>query len=117
MNKVATPLSAENEAVRIETDLIGSVAVSANALYGGQTQRAINLYPLNGEKPLSDYPQLIYGVLAVKKIAALTNRQTGELPGEVADAIIASIESLETDLPLDQFPVHACHGGGGSLPI
>jgi len=113
MTEVATPLPTENEVARTETDLIGSVSVPANALFGGQTQRALNLYPLNGEKPLSDYPQLIRGVLAVKKIAALANRQTGELPNEVANAIIASIESLEADLPLDQFPVHACHGGGG----
>ncbi|MCH2547101.1 MAG: aspartate ammonia-lyase [Alphaproteobacteria bacterium] len=98
---------------RTETDLIGSISVPADALYGAQTQRAVELYPLNGEKPLSAYPELIQGVLAVKKIAAVTNKRTGELAPDLADAIIQTIAQLADNLPAAQFPVHACHGGGG----
>ena len=45
---------------RVEQDAIGSLAVPAQALFGVQTQRAVNLYPLCGEKPLSAYPELIW---------------------------------------------------------
>jgi len=98
---------------RIETDLIGSLKVPANALYGIQTQRAIELYPVNGEKRLSDYPQLIRGMLRVKKVAAQVNQNIGELEPQLAQAIIRVINQLLLNLPLEQFPIHACHGGGG----
>ena len=98
---------------RVETDLIGSLKVPANALYGIQTQRAIELYPVNGEKRLSDYPQLIKGMLRVKKIAAQVNLNIGELEPQLAQAIIRVINQLLLNLPLEHFPIHACHGGGG----
>lgn len=106
-------MSGENCEFRIEQDLIGELPVPINALYGVQTQRAIMLYPLNGEKPLSAYPQLIQALLQVKKIAARINIDTGELPAHMGDVIVNTIEELQQQLPLDQFPVHACHGGGG----
>lgn len=102
-----------NDNSRIESDLIGSLQVPADALYGVQTQRAIELYPLNGEKPLSAYPQLILGLLQVKIIATRINLQIGEIDKEAGQAIIDAIEQLQKDLPEDQFPVHAFHGGGG----
>jgi len=98
---------------RTEQDLIGPLTVPALALYGIQTQRAINLYPLNGEKPLSAYPELVTALLQVKKTAVLTNLAAGELPPELASAMLAAIETLLADLPVEQFPVHAFHGGGG----
>ncbi|MGB0941574.1 MAG: lyase family protein [Marinomonas sp.] len=98
---------------RVETDLIGALEVPVDALYGVQTQRAIALYPLNGEKPLSAYPVLIKAMLRVKRIAAQTNLNTGELEPKIAQSIIQVINRLLDDLPLEQFPVHACHGGGG----
>jgi len=98
---------------RLESDLIGALEVPAQALYGVQTQRALTLYPLNGEKPLSDYPQLIRGMLRVKKIAARINMAIGELEAPMAEAIINVAEQLLSDLPPEHFPVHACHGGGG----
>ena len=98
---------------RVENDLIGSLKVPANALYGIQTQRAIELYPVNGEKRLSEYPQLIKGMLRVKKIAAQVNLNIGELEPQLAQGILKVIDELLLELPLDQFPIHACHGGGG----
>lgn len=103
----------EHKNFRIETDLIGQLKVPIDALYGIQTQRAILLYPLNGEKPLAEYPQLIRGMLRVKKIAAQTNLKTGELEHSKAEAIISTIDKLLAATPKEQFPVHAFHGGGG----
>lgn len=105
------PLSAPP--MRTEQDLIGTLQLPVDALYGIQTQRAINLYPLNGEKTLADYPALLQALLQIKKIAARTNLQTGELEPALASAIIAACDQLITQPSVDQFPVHAFHGGGG----
>lgn len=98
---------------RIEQDLLGDLAVPAQALFGIQTQRAIELYPLNGEKPLSAYPELLAGLLQVKKLVALTNIKTCEIDPEIGLSIINAVDKMLEDLPLEQFPVHSFHGGGG----
>lgn len=98
---------------RIEEDSIGCLEVPKDALYGVQTQRALLLYPLNGEKPLSAYPDLLRGLLKVKKLAALINIDTTEIEPEMGEAIVSAIDYLLEKMPEDQFQVHAFHGGGG----
>ncbi|MGH1539438.1 MAG: lyase family protein [Arenicella sp.] len=98
---------------RTEYDLIGELQVPADALYGVQTQRAIELYPLNGEKPLSAYPQLVHALLQVKKIAVRTNVETAELDPSLGQAILHAIEQLQADFSAEHYPIHAFHGGGG----
>ena len=60
---------------RIEHDLLGEVRVPATALYGAQTQRAIDNFPLAGEKRIGDYPALIEAL-------ALRLRKKGDELGE-----------------------------------
>lgn len=103
----------EKQRYRTEQDLIGSLDVPTDALYGIQTQRALDLYPLNGEKSLADYPELLVGMLQVKKAAALANIAADELEPGVGHAIATAIDKLIDTYPKDQFPVHAFHGGGG----
>lgn len=98
---------------RIEYDDIGALAIPAQALFGVQTQRAVNLYPLRGEKPLSAYPQLVIGLLQVKKTATRTNMATAELDLKIGEAILSAIDVLLSDIPKNEFPVHCFHGGGG----
>lgn len=100
-------------AFRIEHDLLGAVHVPASALYGAQTQRSIENFPLRGEKPLDAYPGLMIALLQIKKAAALTNAQTGDLDRNLAEAISRTVDDLLEKLPGDQFPVHSFHGGGG----
>jgi aspartate ammonia-lyase len=98
---------------RIEHDMIGPTKVPCEALFGGQTQRAVDLYPLMGEKPLSAYPELIAAILQIKKAAVIANLDSGDLPENIGRAILGAVESLLENAPADQFPVHAFHGGGG----
>ena len=53
---------------RIESDLIGSMEVPAEALYGVQTLRGIENFPISSFH-LNDYPLFING-LAITKLAA-----------------------------------------------
>ncbi|HEV7318956.1 MAG TPA: lyase family protein [Ensifer sp.] len=98
---------------RQEVDSIGAHAVPALALYGIQTQRAVELYPLGGAARFSDYPQLLDAMLRVKKSAARTNIETGAIETALGEAIIRAIEGLLAEPRPEAFPVHACHGGGG----
>lgn len=98
---------------RVEEDSIGCLEVPINALYGVQTQRAIRLYPLNGEKPLAAYPELLHGLLKVKKLAALINIETKEIDAEMGQAVVATVDYLLEKMPVEQFQVHSFHGGGG----
>lgn len=98
---------------RTESDLLGSVPVPAEALYGAQTQRALDNFPLGHQRAIGSYPTLIRALLLIKKAAALTNREIGALSPERAEAILAAADDLLARERPDQFPVHALHGGGG----
>lgn len=98
---------------RIENDLLGEVKVPATAAFGAQTQRAIENFPLCGEKKFSDYPELLKGMLLIKKACALANKRAGTLNGESASAIMRTVDELVANMPVEEFPVHAFHGGGG----
>ena len=98
---------------RVERDSIGMLDVRLDAVFGIQTERAVRLYPLAGQKSFADYPALLNGMLIVKKAAAETNIATGAIDPAMGRALAdAAAELLATPRP-EAFPVHAFHGGGG----
>ena len=68
---------------RTETDLLGDREVPDDAWYGIHTLRAIENFPISGIT-VNSVPELIRGMVLVKKAAALANRELGALPGWVA---------------------------------
>ncbi len=99
---------------RIEEDLLGKVEVPAEALYGAQTRRAVENFPLRGERTIGSYRELVVALLAVKTAAANANVRAGLLAPQVGGAIASAAASiLEREL-FDQFPIHRLHGGGGT---
>jgi aspartate ammonia-lyase len=99
---------------RVESDLLGSVQVPAEALYGAQTQRARLNFPLGQQRSVGAFPTLIRSLLWIKKAAALTNQEIGYLDARRAGAIVAAVEQLLGEPQPDQFPIHHLHGGGGT---
>ncbi len=105
---------------RTEHDLLGPVAVPTSALYGAQTVRALDNFPLRltaemtPARTLGSFRTLVRGLLLIKKAAARTNGRLGYLPPEKAQAIEAAVDILLASAPADQFPIHALHGGGGT---
>jgi aspartate ammonia-lyase len=87
--------------VRIENDTLGAVAVPDDALYGAQTQRAVENYPVSG---LREHPQFIRAFIILKKAAALANRELGALEPRLAEAIIKACDEI-----LDDFEGHRRH--------
>ena len=69
---------------RVERDTMGEVVLPAEALYGAQTQRAVENFPISGQ-PMP--PEFIRALGLVKLAAARVNRELGLLPPDVADAI------------------------------
>src|SRR6185436_19577987 len=72
---------------RTEKDLLGEREVPDDALYGIQTQRALENFPIT-ETVLREFPSLIEALAAVKEAAALANRDLGLLDAETCEAIV-----------------------------
>ncbi|MDO5084390.1 MAG: aspartate ammonia-lyase [Arachnia propionica] len=99
---------------RIETDLLGSREIPDDAWYGIHTLRAVENFPVSGQ-PVSSFPELIRGMVLVKKAAALANVQLGALPGDIGKAILGACdEVLEQGRCMDQFPIDVFQGGAGT---
>ncbi len=96
---------------RIEKDSMGEVKVPANALYGAQTQRAVDNFPISGlAMPKSFVRALAY----LKAAAARANRDLGLLSEEKAKAIeVASLKIAEGHF-YNQFPIDVFQTGSGT---
>lgn len=96
---------------RTEKDSLGEVRVPADALYGAQTQRAAENFPISELR----FPRrFIEAIGIIKQAAAKTNRELGLLEDEKADAIIESAqEVINGDLD-DQFVLDVFQTGSGT---
>ncbi len=100
--------------VRVEEDLLGPKEVPAQAYYGIHTVRAIENFPISGTT-INDVPEMIRGMVMVKKAAALANRELRAIQRDVADAIIGACdEVLVKGRCMDQFPIDVFQGGAGT---
>lgn len=96
---------------RIEKDSLGEMQVPEDALYGAQTARAVDNFPISGI-PLKR--SMIRALGLIKKHAAQTNLQLGMLPAEVADAIIRAAGEVSEGEFDQHFPVDIFQTGSGT---
>jgi len=96
---------------RVERDSIGEVQVPAEALYGGQTQRAVDNFPISGLKP---WKAFIWSMALIKRAAAEVNRDLGLLDAERANAIIQAAQEVIDGIWDDQFVVDPFQAGAGT---
>ncbi len=98
-------------ATRIEHDSLGDLRVPADALYGAQTQRAVQNFPISGLPLPRDF---IRALGLVKAAAAEVNAGLGHLPQGAAEAIrSAALQVAAGDLD-GQFPVDVFQTGSGT---
>lgn len=100
-----------SEEYRIEHDSMGPVSVPSMALYGAQTQRALNNFTISKE-PMPE--AFIRALLVIKLAAAKTNRDLNLLSPDRAEAIITSVTALLEDGLGDHFPVPVYQTGSGT---
>ncbi|HET7025170.1 MAG TPA: aspartate ammonia-lyase [Gemmatimonadales bacterium] len=96
---------------RTETDSLGEKQVPAEALYGIQTLRASENFPISGLRPL---PLFVDAVIWIKKAAALTHKETGRLDPKLADAIVRAADEVLGGQHRDQFIVDVYQAGAGT---
>ena len=96
---------------RIEKDSLGDVTVPSSALYGAQTQRAIDNFPVSGlTLPLA----FVQAIALIKKMAAQVNLELGELDAARSAAIIAAAQHIIDGRHQDQFPIDVFQTGSGT---
>jgi fumarate hydratase class II len=99
------------EETRVEKDSLGEVRVPKNALYGAQTRRAVENFPISGKRP---YRAFIWSVAVIKRAAAEVNGELGLLDPSKASAIArAAAESAEGKWDAE-FVVDPIQAGAGT---
>jgi len=100
-------------ATRLEHDLLGEREVPADALFGIQTLRGVENFPITGVR-LSHYPGLVRFLSMVKQAAARANRKLGLLTPELAAAIDRACQEVVDGHWHGHFVVDMIQGGAGT---
>lgn len=96
---------------RIEKDSMGELKVPSNALYGAQTQRAVNNFPISG---LTMPSAFIHALGLIKETAAYVNHSLGHLPKDVAHAIMQAASKVQSGDYDGHFPIDVFQTGSGT---
>ncbi len=96
---------------RVETDSLGDVQVPTSALYGAQTVRARDNFPISGSPMPTSF---ITALALLKKEAARVNLELDLLAPEIAEAITKAADEIIAGEHLDQFPVDVFQTGSGT---
>ena len=100
-----------NKAYRIEKDSMGELQVPEDALWGAQTQRAVDNFPISG---LPMPPQFIAALGLVKWAAAGANAELGLLNNDVAAVIQQAALSVSEGKHNEHFPIDIFQTGSGT---
>jgi fumarate hydratase class II len=96
---------------RVERDSMGPLDVPADALWGAQTQRAIENFPPSGLRMPRSF---IRALALIKHSAAGANAELGDLPGSIAAAIQEAALEVAAGLCDNEFPVDVFQTGSGT---
>lgn len=97
--------------MRTEQDFLGNMELPENAYYGIQTLRAVENFPITGERISS---QFITALAIVKKAAALANMKTGRLELHIGNAIVEAATEIIDGTWHEQFLIDPIQGGAGT---
>ena len=97
----------------MESDLLGAREIPADALYGVQTLRGIENFPIS-KFHLNEYPLFIKGLAFTKMAAAQANHELGLLTDEQANGIIVACQEIIDGKHHEHFPVDMIQGGAGT---
>ncbi len=100
-----------NDAFRIETDTMGEMKLPSSALYGPQTARALENFPISGRR----FPRSFIRALGlIKSAAAEVNGRMGNLPADRALSIQAAAEQVVDGRHDREFPLDIFQTGSGT---
>src|SRR3954462_7729913 len=101
-NEATTPPVDTTEGTRIEHDTMGEIRVPAAALWGAQTQRAVENFPISG---IRIDPAVIAALALIKASAARVNAELKVIDTEVAESVAGAAEEVAAGGHADQFPI------------
>jgi fumarate hydratase, class II len=96
---------------RIERDSMGELKVPADALWGAQTQRAVENFPISGLRLPRGF---IRALALIKQSAAAANARLGLLEPRLASAIESAAAAVASGAHDDQFPIDVFQTGSGT---
>ncbi len=96
---------------RTEKDSLGTVNVPEDALWGANTQRAIENFPVSG---LKQYRAFVWSMALIKRAAAQVNRDLGLLDTKLAEAIITAAQEVLDNKWESQFVLDPFQAGAGT---
>jgi fumarate hydratase, class II len=96
---------------RVERDSLGEIQVPRDALYAAQTQRAVENFPISGQR---FGRRFIEAMGLIKRAAAETNKELGNLDAPIADAIAEAAQEVAAGQWDDQFVLDIYQTGSGT---
>jgi len=102
---------ADQRETRVESDSLGEVSVPKEALYGAQTQRAVENFPISGLRP---WRAFIWSMASIKRAAAGVNAELGLLDKDKAAAITQAADEVIAGEWDDHFVVDPFQAGAGT---
>ncbi len=96
---------------RKEHDTFGAIEVSADRLWGAQTQRSLEHFRISSERMPTE---LILALAQVKRACAMVNRDLGLLSREKAAAITQAADEVLADKHTREFPLSVWQTGSGT---
>src|SRR5713226_1973149 len=100
-----------SDKTRTEKDPLGTLEVPDDGLYGVQTLRAVQNFPISGLRPM---PAFVEATVRIKRAAALTHKQTGRLDPKIADAIVKAADEILAGKHREHFVVDVYQAGAGT---
>ena len=104
-------MSEQNPATRTEHDSMGDVEVPADALWGAQTARAVDNFPISGQPVPAG---VVHALALLKAAAAEVNADLGVVDADLARAIAAAAGEVAEGEHDDQFPIDVFQTGSGT---
>ncbi|GAA5482399.1 class II fumarate hydratase [Haloferula sargassicola] len=96
---------------RVEKDSLGEIQVPADKLWGAQTQRSLENFPIGGRRmPI----EVVHALAEVKRAAAIVNAELGELDAGLSQAIVAAAQEVIDGRWDDEFPLVVYQTGSGT---
>ena len=98
---------------RIESDSMGQVRVANDKLWGAQTQRSLEYFQIGREQFVWS-ASVIRALGWVKKSAVLSNQTLGQIPAEIADAVVTACDEVIAGQLDAHFPLVIFQTGSGT---
>ena len=103
--------SEEAPSFRTEHDSMGEIKVPASAKWGAQTQRAVENFPISGQRVEK---AVISALALIKRASAEVNAELGVIDAGVADAIVSVANEIANGAYLNEFPLDVFQTGSGT---